>query len=265
MLLKSYSTRRYTSIILLVCYMVVATLTVGSVIDAKPKKGNDIDDIADAGFWDDVKKLLKPDKLIEDILKRIGVIEKTVQELKNERDIHKIHAVSCDNSVTQWETQKKIFEDSYTAAYNDHSAATQALSRAKAALTVAQEDINTANDELDRLSYLSNKYSGSAVSDKIDEWQAKLRDARRRKSAAESDIPMQEAIIAAAEQHMTDTQKLIVMAESMITHFENREKYHDGQVTILQEKIDNLNAEKKAEEQKKKNILDDYDKKDQDD
>ena len=47
--------------------MVVATLTVGSVIDAKPKKG---DDIADAGIWDDIKKLTKPDKILEDILKK---------------------------------------------------------------------------------------------------------------------------------------------------------------------------------------------------
>ncbi|MDE0315564.1 MAG: hypothetical protein OXM61_11720 [Candidatus Poribacteria bacterium] len=71
--------------------------------------------------------------------------------------------------------------------------------------------------------------------------------------------------VAAAEKHMTDTQKLIVMAEGMITHYENREKYHDEQVIILQGKINDLNAEKKAEEDKKKSILDDYDKKDQDD
>ena len=196
----------------------------------------------------------------------MGVIKKEVADLEKERDIHKAHAVSCDNSVTQWKAQKKIFEDSYTAAYNDHSTASQALSRAKAALIVAQEDINTASDRLDALANFSNKYSGSSVSDEIDKWQAKLRDARRRKSAAESDIPMQEAIIAAAEKHMTDTHKLIIMAESMITHFENREKYHDGQVAILQVKIDNLNAEKTAEEQKKKkDILDAYDKKDEDD
>ncbi len=262
MLLKSYSTRRHTSIILLVCYMVIATLTVGSFIDAKPKKDGDI---ADAGIWDDIKKLLRPDEILEDILKRVGIIEKEVADLEKERDIHKAHAVSCDNSVTQWEAQKKIFESSYTAAYNDHSAASQALDAAKKALTKAGADLAEANENLDRLWNLASKYSYSVVADDIESWQAKRNDARTRKSTAEADIPMQEAIIAAAEKHMTDTQKLIVMAEGMITHYENREKYHDEQVIILQGKINDLNAEKKAEEDKKKSILDDYDKKDQDD
>ncbi|MDE0485005.1 MAG: hypothetical protein OXI67_20715 [Candidatus Poribacteria bacterium] len=67
--------------------------------------------------------------------------------------------------------------------------------------------------------------------------------------------------VAAAEKHMDDTQKLIVMAEGMITHYENREKYHDGEVLKLQKQIDDLNAEKAKE----KKILDDYDKKDEDD
>ncbi|MDE0088745.1 MAG: hypothetical protein OXU23_23695 [Candidatus Poribacteria bacterium] len=182
--------------------------------------------------------------------------------MEKERDIHKIHAVSCDNSVTQWETQKKIYESSYTAAYNDHSAASQALDAAQKALTIASADLSEANENLDRFWNLASKYSYSVVADDIESWQAKRNDARARKAAAEADIPMQEAIIAAAEQHMDDTQKRIVMAESMITHFENREAYHDGEVARLQQQIDDLNAEKAAEEQKKKQLDTDYENKD---
>ena len=237
--------------------MVVTTLTLGSF--AKPKKDDD------GTLWEDITDLMDLGEILDPILKRIGAMKKSVEDLEKERDIHKAHAVSCDNYVTQWKAQKKIYVSSYTDAYNDHSAATQALSRAKAALIFAQEDINTASNRLDALSNFSNKYSGSSVSGEIDKWREKLKDARNRKSAAEADIPMQESIIAAAEQHMTDTHKMIIRATFMIQHFENREEYHDDQVKILQQKIDDLNAEKKVEEEKKKKILDDYDKKDEDD
>lgn len=248
--------------ILLVCYIVVMTLTVGIIIDAKPKKN---DDTAGAKFWDDIEKLTKPGKIIEDILKRIGVIDKELSDLEKEQNIHKAHAVSCDNSVTQWKAEKKKYVESYTAAYNSHSAASQALSEAKAALTQAQKDITTASDRLDALSNFSNTYMSPSVSDEIDEWLEKLKDARSRKSAAESDIPMQEAIIAAAEKHMEDTHKRIIVAVGMIAHFENREAYHDSKVESIQVDIDKLKAEAKVEDDKKQKILDDYDKKDEDD
>ena len=239
--------------------MVVATLTVGSFIDAKPKKDGD------STLWEDITDLMDLSDILLPILKRIGAVEKSIEDLEKEKLLQEAHAVSCDNSVTQWKAQKQIYVNSYTAAYNDHSAATQALSLARATLTVAQEDINTACDELDRLSYLSNKYSESSLSDRITEWQAKLRDARNRKSAAEADIPMQEAIIASAEQHMTDTQRMIIRAESMIRHFENREAYHDRQVDSLQQQIDALNAEKTAQQRKEEQIRNDYRNKDNDD
>ena len=163
------------------------------------------------------------------------------------------------------EGREKKYVESYTAAYNSHSAASQALSEAKAALTQAQKDITTASDRLDALSNFSNTYMSPSVSDEIDEWLEKLKDARSRKSAAESDIPMQEAIIAAAEKHMEDTHKRIIVAVGMIAHFENREAYHDSKVESIQVDIDKLKAEAKVEDDKKQKILDDYDKKDEDD
>lgn len=63
---------------------------------------------------------------------------------------------------------------------------------------------------------------------------------------------------------MTETQKMIVRAESMIQHFEKREEYHDGKVDELQIKIDALNAEKDGESDKADKIRNDYLNKDND-
>lgn len=249
----NYFLIRRCSAALLVCCMVISLLIVGSAIDAKPKQ-KDIDDIAESGLWDDLKKLM-PDKMIEGLLKRIGLKEKEIKELEKERDIHMAHAVSCANSVTQWENQKKIYDDNYTAAYDSHSDASQAIQDAEKAIRAADQVIKAANENLDRLYNLSMKYGYATVKDQIESWQTQKSNARTSKSNAEADIPMQQAIIEAAETYMTNTHKHIVRAQAMIKHFQEREEYHRTQVLILNVKISVAQAEKAAEEKRKDDIL----------
>lgn len=258
-----YYAKRHVTIVLLVCLMVVTAIYMDSSIDAKPKPKPDkdqINEVADAGFFDEVKKLLRPDKFLEDLLKRIGIIDKTIADLELERDIHKAHAVSCRDSAKMWEDAQQEALDSYTTAYNEHSAATTALANARQAIQQAILDIGNANYWLEYYAWWNQFYSGTEYADEIAYWLAKKRAAINSKATAEAEIPQQQAIIEAAIAQMEASWNRIIQCKAMIEHFKARETFHRGKVTELQGEIDTLNAEKTEKETNRKNIMDRYDK-----
>lgn len=255
MYMNSY-TKRHIAIVLLVCLMVATTLSIGGIIDAKPKKKDG------STFWEDVTDLLDLKDILEPILKRIGAIRKTVEELERDQLLHKAHALQCDRSAQLWEAERdkayKIIEDA-CIAYNN---ALTAKNDAEDALQSAIDDINTANAMLQYYAYLSQLGSGSEYSDEIDYWIAKKREAMNRKSTAEADIAMHQSTMDSEKLKIEAGRERYLICNGMVIHFRNRELYHDAKVAEIQIKIDALNAEEIAKEQEKQKIEDDYAKKD---
>ena len=176
---------------------------------------------------------------LEEAIQRIHAeFNPSLTTLREDMMTEMVYANYFNSLVSYYESEVEKWDLVRVAAINIYDAANAERSKAVNQKTFAENDIREA---LDMLYDLGG--SGSTSDGAIDEWRARLADARARKSAAEANIAMYQSTMDRAEEARKEASKWIDKALFWRAFYAPLEQFHTENALDLEQQI----AEKEEE------------------